>query len=290
MSCKTATCQKISGDVGDEIVIQPDILVTVNPNPFNIPTVNWDDILKNIPTIPPLVLPTLDPNFLQNLPTIPPLVLPTLDPDFWKNLPTIPPLQLPTLDPKFWQNLNIPTLPPFQIPTLDPNFWQNFNFPTLPPLPTLDPNFWQNLPTIPPFTFQTPTPKTAQCIYKLSQELQSNMTFVGSLNYTYVQSVVDALIMQSVSICNGFQTQRLTDLSKKYGVLVADVQEIVQYFSLSDLEKMLQSILEGDSGQIFQLFFAKTMENLANPSVTAKLSKASTQISTLQFDLLINPI
>ena len=42
---QTATCQKISGDVGDEIVIQPDILVTANPNPFNIPTVNWDDIL-----------------------------------------------------------------------------------------------------------------------------------------------------------------------------------------------------------------------------------------------------
>ncbi|KAF1762467.1 hypothetical protein GCK72_010729 [Caenorhabditis remanei] len=79
----TATCQKISGDVGDEAVIQPDFLVTVSPHPFNIPTVNWEDILKNIPIIPSLVLPTLDPNLLANLPTIRPLVLPTLDSVFW---------------------------------------------------------------------------------------------------------------------------------------------------------------------------------------------------------------
>uniref|UniRef100_A0A1I7UJV9 Recep_L_domain domain-containing protein n=1 Tax=Caenorhabditis tropicalis TaxID=1561998 RepID=A0A1I7UJV9_9PELO len=210
----TVNCQKISGDVGNEMEIQSDI-VTIDPNPFNIPTINWDDILKNIPTVPPLVLPTLDPNFWQNLPT---------------------------------------------------------------------------LPTIPPLVFPTPTPRTSQCTYKLNQEILSNETFSNSLNYTNSQSVVDALIVQSVSVCNGFQTQKLTDLSNKYGVLITDVQDIVPYFSTSDLRKLTLSILQGDSGQVFNLFFSKTLENLTNPTVTLKLSKASSQISMLQFDLLLNPI
>ncbi|PIC40851.1 hypothetical protein B9Z55_008459 [Caenorhabditis nigoni] len=60
----TVFTQKIDGDVGIEDLIAQSNLVTVDPaNPFNIPTINWEDILKNIPTIPPLVLPTLDPNF-----------------------------------------------------------------------------------------------------------------------------------------------------------------------------------------------------------------------------------
>ncbi|CAO4368222.1 unnamed protein product [Caenorhabditis nigoni] len=211
----TVLTQKIDGDVGIEELIAQANSVTVDPaNPFNIPTINWEDILKNIPTIPPLVLPTLDPNFWQNIPTIPPIVLPTLDPNFWQNLPTLPPL--PTLDPDFWKNL--PTLPP--LPTLDPNFWQNLiSLPTLPPLqfPTLDPNFWKNLPTLPPIP--TPTPRTAQCTYKLGQEILTNSSFAGNLNYTNVQSVLDEMLQKSVEVCNGFQTQKLTDLSLKYGVL-----------------------------------------------------------------------
>ncbi|EGT47889.1 hypothetical protein CAEBREN_20071 [Caenorhabditis brenneri] len=147
---QTVHSQKVSGDVGVESEIQSDI-VTINPNPFNIPTINWDDILKNIPTIPPLILPTLDPNFWQNLPT---------------------------------------------------------------------------LPTFPPLVFPTVAPKTSQCTYKLSQEISNNETFSISLNYTDVQSVVNALLDRSLEICTGFQTQRLTDLSKKYGVLIADLQDV----------------------------------------------------------------
>ncbi|CAL2035133.1 unnamed protein product [Caenorhabditis brenneri] len=215
---QTVHSQKVSGDVGVESEIQSDI-VTINPNPFNIPTINWDDILKNIPTIPPLILPTLDPNFWQNLPTLSPIVLPTIDPDFWKKIPTIPPFQLPTLDPNFWIYHYLKSI----------ISQQNLNIPTLPPLPTLDPNFWQNLPTLPtfpPLVFPTVAPKTSQCTYKLSQEISNNETFSISLNYTDVQSVVNALLDRSLEICTGFQTQRLTDLSKKYGVLIADLQDV----------------------------------------------------------------
>ncbi|CCD69953.1 DUF148 domain-containing protein [Caenorhabditis elegans] len=277
------SAQKISGDAG----MEDD---TVNQNPFNIPTINWEDILKNIPTVEPIALPTLDPNFWQNLPTIPPIVLPTIDPMFWNNLPTIPPIVLPTINPDFWKNF--PTISPIQWPTLDANFWKNLNLPTLPPLqiPTLDPNFWKNLPTIPPFVFPTPAPRESQCTYKLSQELQNNATMAARLNYMQVEQVLNRLLLESTWICNGFQTQKLTDLTKKYAVLQSDMQTVTSYFSTSDLQQLLLSILQGDTSQVFRLFFSKTMENLANSTITGELSKASTQLSMLQFDLAINTI
>ncbi|CAI2349058.1 unnamed protein product [Caenorhabditis sp. 36 PRJEB53466] len=261
---------KVSGDVGVEGVETDVSVATADPSILNIPTINWDDILKNIPTIPPIVLPTLDPNFWKNLPTIPPIQIPTLDPDFWKNLPTIPPIQIPTLDPNFWNNL-----------------------PTLPPLPTLDANFWQNLPTfptIPPFVFPTPTPKTAQCTFILGQEIQNNSTFETNLNYTNVREVVNGLIAESAYLCTGFQTQKLTDLSNKYQVLISDTQQIVSYLTTAELKSLLLAVLNGDSGPVFQLFLSKSLANLANPDVSAKLSKVSSQLSLLQLDLALSPI
>lgn len=84
----------------------------------------------------------------------------------------------------------------------------------------------KNLPTIPPFVFPTPAPRESQCTYKLSQELQNNATMAARLNYMQVEQVLNRLLLESTWICNGFQTQKLTDLTKKYAVLQSDMQTV----------------------------------------------------------------
>ncbi|CAI4232420.1 unnamed protein product [Auanema sp. JU1783] len=263
----------------------------IQPSP--IPTIDINKILKSLPNIPPIQIPTIDSSFFASLPTLPPLVLPTIDPDFFKNFPTLAPIQIPTIDPDFFKNL--PTIAPIQLPTIDPDFFKNI--PTLPPLPTLDPNIFKGWPTLPPFKLpESPVFGNAQdrCIPKLLKFSRDNVTFQDDLKTFAQQGQATNAVLHAVNeskvLCTEAESGKLAAFVEKHKNTFQLMDQFSSNFSEEERLKVFQWLITENSMALTSFSTQKGLQNMFNPSFGIGMMNLSLQISTMQMELLFQPI
>ncbi|EYC38596.1 hypothetical protein Y032_0707g1701 [Ancylostoma ceylanicum] len=174
------------------------------------------------------------------------------------------------------------------------------------PLPTFKPFRLEELPTLPTFApltlpdfLRNPMPTLApigaeQCLPKLRKEFKENDQYFEDVqkqvDAANISAAYDVVSAKAAEICTPEQMELFKKLMQKYETLKQNIQALVTEYPKETRDKVLQWLREENFFAISGFITQESMANLFNTAKNTKLMQISFQLTSMQIDLIFNPI
>ncbi|KAL6728491.1 hypothetical protein Aduo_010262 [Ancylostoma duodenale] len=171
-------------------------------------------------------------------------------------------------------------------------------------LPTFKPFRLEDLPTLPtlaPFTIpaflrnpMTPTGAAEQCLPKLRKEFKENDKYFEDVqkqvDEANISGAYDVVSAKAAEICTPEQVELFKKLMQKYETLKQNIEALVTEYPKETRDKVLQWLREENFLAISGFITQESMANLFNAAKNTKLMQIPFQLTSMQIDLIFNPI
>ncbi|CAJ0600023.1 unnamed protein product [Cylicocyclus nassatus] len=131
------------------------------------------------------------------------------------------------------------------------------------------------------------------CISKLKKQFKDNDTYFedvkNQVQENKIAGAYEVVYAKAAEICTAEQVERLKALFNEYDIIQKDIEDLAPQYSKETKNQILQWLREDNFAKLSQFLVKEVMAN-KHKTRHSKLMEISSQLNSMQFDQIVNPI